>query len=220
MNENVFAIFKISYNSLGNQAEGGVCGSCFFINQTEFITAHHVLNNKTYTPNSGYENVKVFLVNSLGEIIYNPRIKKLHPEYDLTIGVIDKKIQFYPSAICSSKDYLKKEVFNLGYGQKGIKKYSLKTINNDLSIINLQLDLQKQKGIIEETKIATINARDIKFEKRKMLIVDYTLELGFSGGPLILLETNEIVGFMSLLLPNGPSNRAAAISINEIKHLL
>ena len=220
MDENIFAIFKISYNVSSDKAEGGVCGSCFFLNQTEFITAHHVLNKETYIANSGYENVKVFLVNSLGNVIYNPEVKRVHPEYDLTIGFVNKKIQFCPLTFCSSSNCLKKKVFNLGYNQKGLKKYSLEVINNDLNIIDIQLVLQKQKGIIDETKIATVNANDIKFENRQILIVDYTLELGFSGGPLILLETNEIIGFMSLILPNDPSNRAAAISMNEVKHLI
>ncbi len=51
-----FAIMKLSYNSPGDsRLTGGICGTGFFVDSRTAVTAHHVLNCKTFEPNaSGY----------------------------------------------------------------------------------------------------------------------------------------------------------------------
>jgi V8-like Glu-specific endopeptidase len=73
----VWAIFKISYDPITNQAEGGICGSAFFVKKRIFISAHHCFNDSVFIPNKGYPKVKVFLVNDKGYIIDNIKIRKL-----------------------------------------------------------------------------------------------------------------------------------------------
>lgn len=218
-----FVIFKISYNPATQQAEGGVCGSCFFINEKEFITAHHCFNDNVLKPNDGYQKVLVLLINSKGYKIYNPEIKKLYPEHDLTIGKIREGLAYFSSPLFVTTYYIGEKVYNFGYPlSKAIKNYNIQIVGEDLKINNLNISLEKQEGTISNIKIASIIANDIKLENRKIIILDYTSELGFSGGPLISIKTQQVIGFMSLVLPQEVDlkRRAVAIPITEIKHLL
>lgn len=217
-----FAIFKVSYNPSPNQAVGGICGTCFFVTEKDFITAHHCFNNDNLQPNPGYQTVKVFLVNE-ERVIHSPKIKGLHPEYDLTIGTIENKVESWFSDYATLDKPAGKQVFNIGYPHsRSVKNAVFNMMDSNLEITNIELVPEKQEGTIERVVTVTCNALDIKFKNRKTFVLDYTSELGFSGGPLILETTNQLLGFMSLVLPKKTDldRRAVAIPIDEVRQFL
>lgn len=220
--ERIFAIFKVSYNPSTPEAVGGVCGTCFFINSCEFLTAHHCFNDASFRPNSGYEKVVVLLVNAGGEI-FSPKIEGLYPNYDLAVGRIAEGVsRFSPNLLdsaCTEGD----RVCNLGFPvSRALKDHDFCIVDGDLKIENLNLSLEEQEGLIADEKIMTVSASDVSLSDRRVVILDYASEQGFSGGPLISRGTGRIVAFMSLCLPKeyDPQRRAVAIPISEIEHLL
>lgn len=222
MEEGVFAIIKVSYNPSTNEKVGGICGTCFFVNKEEFITAHHCFNNTIFEPNIGYPKVDVFLSNGAGQVIHNPKIKKLHPDYDLSVGIVNGQVTSYFSGFSITNTLVGEGVYNLGYPNlRALKIRNLNIVDGKLAV-NIDLVIEKQEGIIEGMVNMTSNADDIRFENNRVIVLNYTSELGFSGGPLILSKTGQVTGFMSLVLPpkNDPLRRAIAIPISEIKQFL
>ena len=221
MEDGIFAILKVSYDPLTQQAEGGICGTCFFYSPFNFITAYHCFNSNIFIPNKGYKKVKVFLVNKNGEIIYNPEIYKRYPEFDLSIGKINNKnIKFLDLSALTNFEKVKK-VYNLGFPE--MQDYLLKIQNEELVVNKIYPVLHIQEGYIKEKrKNFSVNANDIKLINKVVFILNYTSRLGFSGGPLLDKSTNEVIAFMSLVIPKNldRSKSAVAIPIENIKHLL
>lgn len=212
MEDKIFAIIKISYDS-NNQAIGGVCGTCFFINENNFITAKHCFNETIFSPNGGYLFCKVFLLNTKGKIIENPQIKKLDDNCDLSIGYINGKNEYFSSNDILFENYKAgDEVFNIGFPE-----------DNQL-ISNFIIKSIKQSGKINEIKNETYNNLndEIKIINKKMIIPNYTSKKGFSGGPLFHLISNKIIGYMSLVPSNSQDQlqRVRSIALSEIMHLL
>ena len=216
----IWAIFKISYDPQNRGAEGGICGSCFFYAKNKFITAHHCFNKNVFIPNKGYPKVKIFLANNDGDIINNPEIFELFPDYDLTIGQVKNKsveeLDFieYPQG---------KKIYNLGFpSSRGLKDYQFQPSGEKLIINKIELNLEKQEGLIKETREKSISANDVNLENKTVFILNYTSELGFSGGPLFDKLSNKVIGFMSLLLleKDDPKRRAVAIPYREFKKIL
>lgn len=220
--ENIFAIIKISYNPHNGQAEGGICGSCFFVTRNKFVTAHHCFNQEVFQPNKGYKKVKVFLSGCGGSIIENPKIHLLKLEYDLAIGEVSKAVENY-FPLTSNSVSKNDGVYCLGYSaQRALKKYKLSIENGRLLVSNLSLSVEKQEGTIRDIKSATVRAQDINFSNLEVLILSYKLERGFSGAPLFSKDGNQIIGFMSMVIPANydPQNSAVAIPIEHWKRLL
>jgi hypothetical protein len=58
IDDTVFAVLKLSYNNAGDASViGGVCGTGFFVGPGTAISAYHVLNETTFTPNPGYRRL-------------------------------------------------------------------------------------------------------------------------------------------------------------------
>lgn len=223
MKKGVFAIFKVSYNPITNQKVGGVCGTCFFINEKDFITAHHCFNGNLFNPNVGFPKVEIFLSHSNGQMIYNPEIKGLYPDYDLSIGTVNNRMSTYFSNFSSSDNLAGKGVYNLGYpSSRAVKDYDFTIVDGNLKAINIELRLEKQEGAIERMVNLTSDANDVKFKNRRVILLNHTSETGFSGGPLIISDREQVVGFMSLVLPKKTDllRRVVAVPISEIQRFL
>lgn len=122
-----WAILKISYDPITNTAEGGICGSAFFLKEKIFISAHHCFNDSVFIPNKNFPKVKAFLVNNKGHIINDIRIKKIVPEYDLAVGEViqyDKNIIVYSFA---NDFHVGDSVYNIGFPtDESLIKYRIK----------------------------------------------------------------------------------------------
>jgi len=218
----VWAILKISYNPLTNKAEGGICGSAFFITRRNFISAHHCFNEMTFRPNEGFPKVKVFLANDRGKIIQGIQIKRLVPEYDLAVGEVDR---YYGSIeICKIGHRFNTGdlVQNIGYPKRGLIKCELRMIGSDLVVRKISLKKEIQDGKIEAVMKVDINARDVQIKHKELIMLSYSSEVGFSGGPLLLKNSREVIGMMSLVIPEdiNPKRPAMAIKLNDVLQFL
>ncbi len=232
--DKIFSIIKISYNLGHTRIQYGSCGTCFFINKQEFVTAEHCFNETSFQPNPGLDHYKIFLAGENGKIILDPQIKNSYKDYDLAIGRVTEEVAYF-----SSDDFLEDkflpgdEVFNIGFPeQETIRNFNYQFLNGRLIINNIVVESQKQKGKIDEIKKETYDRPNdrIRIVNKTLIILNYTSYTGFSGGPLFYKNTNQIIGFMSLL-PHGHSipinlrdrdvkNRVRAVPLFEIKHLL
>lgn len=82
-----FAILKLSYQTPGDSSlTGGICGTGFSLDRRTAVTAHHVLNDETFKPNTGFRHASVWIVSRSGSILKISRDSaSLHPEIDATI---------------------------------------------------------------------------------------------------------------------------------------
>lgn len=224
MEDKIFAIIRILYGPISKDKIVHLCGTCFFIERQKFITANHCFNNDSFSPMSNYSRSFLMLANSQGKIIYNPIIDKLYPDYDLAIGKIDNELQNFVSTAYNSKKLSKgEEIYNLGYPYaRAVKNIDFKIKNNNLLVKKIELNIETQRGFVDSWIKMSCNTIDIKFQDKEVAILNYSSEQGFSGGPLILKNHNQIVGFMSLILPqkNDPLRRACAMPIFEVNKFI
>ena len=196
-----WAIIKISYNPGTEQAVGGICGTVFFVNQKQFISAHHCFNNSVFPPNPGYSKVKVFLANESGRIIENISLEKSVPEYDLAIGRLNSKENI--DVLPAGNDFkVGDSVYNIGFPvTESLVSMPLSFVNGNLVVESVTVKAFRQDGIIEAVPIVNISAIDIKTVGKQMIKLSYTSRTGFSGGPLILAGSSKVIGMMSLVVP-------------------
>ena len=80
------AIFKASYNfPRDTNVVGGICGTAFFIDPRNALTANHLLNVDNFQPNDNFLYCKFWLLleNGQSSIIENEYLKS-YPSIDTT----------------------------------------------------------------------------------------------------------------------------------------
>ena len=203
--DHVWAIVKISYDPATKKAEGGTCGTAFFINDTVFLTAHHFIETKTsnlFTPNSGYSKVRIFLANSRGDIIDDFRIVERVPDYDLAIGRIGKPNPAIRVCPLQLDIQLGNEVYNIGFPtDQGISDYSLKIEGQKLIVNRISPKPSIQQGIVKAIKQVSLSTNDVNLQDKTVAIMNYSSRTGFSGGPLVSKESGKVIGLMSFVIP-------------------
>jgi hypothetical protein len=204
----VWLIGRPHYSPIGVLEKVGICGSGFLLTKNIFVTAHHTLNESSFLPNAYYFNSKIFLISPTGNKIEidTSDIAKLCPEIDVTFVKIKDDFQFFKTNnVYSEGDF----VINIGYPTRLTSE-----------ILDKNLGIKKQFNnfgkILKIYKNYTMNANDVKIKNKKVIILDYTSEMGFSGGPL--LKNNKVIGIMSHLYPN--NGNAVAIAIEEVLKFL
>ena|SRR3989338_522092 len=207
MDNKIWIIIRPHYSPLGNLEKVGICGADFFINSTTFVTSHHVLNESSFFPNANYFNANIFLIDSEGKKI---EITKTHtikyaPEIDVTYVQTDDKHDY----ISAEENYSENDdVKNIGYPTRFTKE-----IFGDFKI---KKQFSADGSILKIKKDYSMNANDVKISNKEVLILNYSSEEGFSGGPL--LKGEKVVGIMSHLYPH--NRNAIAVSIKEVKNTL
>ena len=201
----VWCIVKVNYDKLSlfafsNEWMARPIGSLFFITETKFITAHHCLQN-LISPDEGYTKCKFIFVSSNGDIIQNYKLTALKPEYDLTIGEISEvghKIYVWDL----SNEYFENElVYNMGYPIKFIENRSIFKIKIENDIVlkdTIYIPVSTNTGNLLKDSSISINVEGVEIKKKKVIRTNYYTTKGYSGGPLISLENNEVIGFMFL----------------------
>jgi len=209
MESRVWIVLRPHYSPLGSLEHMGICGTGFFINNNTFISSYHSLNESSFIPNAFYFNKNILLVNPEGKKIEitSKNIYKSLPEIDIIIIKIDGKEKSFES----DDDYSEKDIVkNIGYPER----YSKEIFDPNNFMIKKQFE--NYGKILKIFNDYSINANDVKIFNKKVIILDYTSELGFSGGPL--LKNNKVIGVMSHLYPK--NKNAIAIPIEEIKKFL
>jgi len=220
----VWAIVKISYNPATLEAAGGSCGTVFFVNETNFVTAHHVVSSDTalFTPNKGYPNVRVFLANAQGDTIDDFWIVSRAPEHDLAVGRIRDP---HPHVlVCPFDNSVNRgdAVVNLGFpSDQRLPGAVLRVRGHKLIVEQIQMAPDLQSGKVEVIRPESLQANDVKLRNQVVIILDHSSRDGYSGGPLVSRRSGRVVGLMSHLVPSDLRSPAAAIPIADIQpHIL
>lgn len=218
----VWAIVKVSYDPKAGKAEGGSCGTVFFVNDTTFVTAHHLANSALFRPNAGYPYVRVFLANSRGDTIDDFRIVQQEPDYDLAIGRI---VGSHPAIqVCPLQTQIARgeKVYNIGFPTDQVFEYSLAFEGSTLVVQRIRMKPIRQEGLVQDIRKVTVRSNDVNIQDETVAVLDYSSRIGFSGGPLVSSSSGKVVGLMSLVIPKefDPRRPAVAIRMSDIEPLL
>jgi len=218
----VWAIVKVSYDPTTRKAEGGSCGTVFFVNETTFATAHHVANQATFSPNAGYPNVRVFLANSRGDTIDDFRIVQQEPDYDLAIGSIVKANPAVRVCPLQTEIVRGERVYNIGFPTDQVFEYSFAFEGPTLVVQRIRMKPIRQEGTVQDIRKLTVRANDVNLQDMTVAVLNYSSRIGFSGGPLVSESSGKVVGLMSFVIPKefDPRRPAVAIRMSDIEPLL
>lgn len=218
-----FAILKLSYNNIGDTTlEGGICGSGFLIDSRTAITAHHVLNENTFQPNTGYRSCKLWILTRLGSVITLERRHIVEfPEIDTSIIRIEK------NGLTETIHPIFKEGGGEigmveGLGHTGNAMPSIKANWSSVSLIIERVDLQSvmcdQQGTILRKANLSVRSKDVNIENISGYEVSFGSRVGMSGGPLLSRDNREVLAMLSFGLPADAveKTRTFAVAINEI----
>lgn len=219
-----FAIFKLSYNKPGEtELVGGICGTGFFIDRSTAITAYHILNEDTFQPNPGFKHCQVWILAEGQAIIpLKKQFIRGHPEIDVTTIRLQKRCSRIKQYTLSNREpSLMTKVSARGYASevvpeiKGDWHQDLFVLRN----VNLQAARLERQGYIVARRILSVRARDIRVTNVPGLELSFDSKIGMSGGLVIDMKTNEVLGMLSIGLPPDlpVKTRTFAISVSEIR---
>ncbi len=223
--DHVWTIVKLSYDPVTRKAEGGSCGSVFFVSETTFVTAHHgnELNSTILKPNAGYSRVRVFLANTKGDTIDDFWITKRVPEYDLAIGRISRPHSAIRVCPLQTELSVGDDVYNIGFPtDQGVPDYSLRIDGEKLIVQRISMKAFVQKGTVKAIERMSLNSESISLQGKTLAVLDYSSRDGFSGGPLVSRKTGKVVGFMSFVIPKkfDPNTQVVAVRMADIKSII
>ena len=219
-----FAILKLSYNRPGDSSlTGGICGTGFFVDSTTGITAHHVLNEGTFTPNNGFCHALVWVISRSGSV---RRIEResatLHPEIDATVVTFRNplsNVRVYETAVGSLTDGL--PVCGIGHVGNSMPSVEAEWRGSELVIrsANLAGVIKDTNGYVKRSVTLNINANDIKMQETRGFELSFGSRVGMSGGPVVDIVSGRVLGMLSLGLPpdSNVKTETFAISIDEIR---
>lgn len=214
-----FAILKLSYNRPGaSTVTGGICGTGFFINSRTALTAQHVLNRNTFTPNIGFSRCQVWAISRNGLIApLEERYVTEHPELDLSVIRFPETLRGatkYKLASCNPQPG--DTIYTVGYIGAKMPGVNAKWYHNRLEILQCRLNscLADYQGSIRRLFALNVNANDIHLRDVPGFEVSFGSRIGMSGGPVIDRSTDVVVGILSIGLPPDELVRTATFAIS------
>jgi hypothetical protein len=209
-------------------ATGGFCGAAWLLEQSNakliFVTASHVVTNTLFFPQEkDIIRTLVCLANGTVTIpiTVNNRVVAKNDISFLVIPstAIPRSKVFFPAKITAGASLSGMEVYNLGYPNRENKDDQLRVDHKSTSNpVTFSHGPWRQAGHVFDELTVDMPASDVKLQGAKAIMLDYTSEKGFSGGPLLLKDQNQVVGMMSSVLPNegAPPKQSLAVSMEEI----
>lgn len=215
-------ILKLSFNFIGDPSvTGGICGSFFFIKKNTIVTANHIFNKKAFIPNAGYKKCQFWLIiqpKTIIEIKSSDLIE--HSEIDTTIIRLNKDYPIKVRKLLSKELTIGSSCFNEGFvgGQMPNLEVSWGPTGLLISSCDYGNTVSNQNGTVKSKRSLTVDANDIKIKDIHGIETSYGGVIGMSGGPLIDKKSDEIIGLMSIGLPQDVQVKTSlfAISIEEI----
>ncbi len=186
----VFAILKLSYNNPGETTiTGGICGSGFFVSNKLAVTAHHVLNSATLSPNIGNRFCQLWLLSRNGSVVpFDGGNIEMYPSIVTSIIRFEKPLPGLTDyAISSYQPKLGDKVIGKGHIGNSMPQVEANWVNSSLVITagNLQRSLCDRKGNITGIQNFTVNANDVKIKDVRGFELSFGSRIGMSGGPLL-----------------------------------
>jgi len=217
-----FAILKISYNNIGDSTvEGGICGTGFFIKPKNAISACHVLNRSTFTPNRGYMFCDVILISPNG-FIYPIKMSQIteYPEIDTSVinfNSVPQNTSVYSTSI--DADICGRDVKSYGFIGNRMPIIDANWVNNSFKVnsVNLSSVIKNESGSVLRYFKMSINGNDVKLSNIYGFEVSFKSVVGMSGGPLIDMN-GKVIAMLSFGLPadSNEKTQTFAIAIDEI----
>ena len=217
-----FALVKLSFNNPGDSnLEGGICGTGFFIGCNKGVTAHHVLNEGTFIPNSGYLHCYNWIITRKGRMI--PIVKddaQFFPEIETTIINVDEMVssdEIYELDSSSLEDDIPVKAFgHIGNAMPQIEASWNGPIFN-VSSACLDSTRCDAEGTVLRTVTMSINSADIQLHGVKGFELSFPSRVGMSGGPVISAKTNKAIGMLSLGLPADCDIKKSTFAVSAIE---
>lgn len=172
-----------------------VMGTGFFIAENKFITAHHVIDKNSLSPDVEFDNNFLILFNTSNERIdvYLTDVLNFLPNKDITIINIDGNHEFFE---CEESFAMGDSVYNLGY-----PFLNADDLFEENPIVNQKMKGPlKQEGKIIQIVDLNLLHPDLVLIDTRVIILNHGSEQGYSGGPL-LSKNNKIVGMISFVFP-------------------
>lgn len=217
-----FAILKISYNNIGDTTvEGGICGTGFFIKPQKAITANHVLNRNTFTPNVGYKFCDVILISHNG-FTYSIKMSQITEYREIDTSVINfdsvpQNTSVYSTSI--DTDICGQDVKSYGFIGNQMPIINANWVNNSFKVnsVNLSTVVKNESGHVLRYFKISINGNDVKLSNIYGFEVSFKSVVGMSGGPLIDIN-GKVIAMLSFGLPadSNVKTQTFAIAICEI----
>ena len=218
-----FAILKLSYKTPGDSSlTDGICGTGFFLNSRTAVTAHHVLNDETFTPNAGFRHALVWIVSRSGSILKIQRDStSFYPHIDATVIAFQQAVRnvdiYQPSG--GVADGI--EVSGIGHvGDLLMPLVDAEWQGSELTIRSADLTGLRRdtKGYVKRSLTFEINANDTKMHGVRGFELSFGSRVGMSGGPVVDGRTGNVTGMLSAGLPPDSMEKTQtfAVSIDEI----
>lgn len=188
-NEKVWVVLRPNYIN-GNLESIGICGTGFFIEPNKFITAHHLCDQSSFSSHKIWNNDRMLLLSPKGEReeIFLEQCN-FNKDKDITYIKTNNKHSYLEI----DDGVLNEEIYNIGYPTKDQSFL----IGDNLTIKEQKKDEGK---IIEIRENYSIEFSNGKINDKKVIIINYLSEEGFSGGPLFN-KNNKVVGLLSNIDP-------------------
>jgi hypothetical protein len=222
-----FALFKLSYNAAGDSSlTGGICGTGFFVDLSTAVTAHHVLNEATFAPNSGFKHARLWVITRSGQVHHLERSSvHFHPEIDTTLirfRVPILGVHVYRFATRAVSAGL--AVRGIGHVGDAMPSIDPRWEGAELKIksVNLDQTILDRDGQIKRLLTLDVRANDVKMQGVHGFELSFGSRVGMSGGPVVNVDNGEVLGCLSIGLPADfhEKTETFAVAIDEIARRL
>ncbi|MBE2187892.1 MAG: trypsin-like peptidase domain-containing protein [Candidatus Kapabacteria bacterium] len=174
-------------------------GTAFFITHNYCLTAYHVLKNNSTLPD--YPIVEFVLVNTNGDALGPLIYKSGSIPHDIALCQVNTAgHEIYVWKYTDSFDN-GDEVYNIGFpicDLDSSRQVHFNALGDpvEAGFINVYSNQLNGRIILEDS--LNISVEGDYFENKKILVLDYSVPKGYSGGPVILKNSNEVVGLFSM----------------------
>lgn len=212
-----FAVFVASYNLANDDVRGGVAGTAFFVSPKKAITAYHVLQEKSFRPLPGFDQVRVWLVHE-NEAPIELKLSdlKTRPGQDMT------EIAFRDARRVRSEFVFAQAVKGAKAGvveSEGFRAEStgpvLARVNGRIQVVAVpHLQRLVARGQLLRSVPVELKADDVNMSGVNCFEVGFQPIKGMSGGPLV--SNGQVIGMNSFADPVSGA-RTWAVNLGDIK---
>ncbi len=197
---------------------GGVCGTAFFIGRDKLMTADHVVQD-LFAPQLGYTQVSAWLL-SRGGIRRRITVENIqrYPLKDCAMIHLDDAVEnIVPLKFAPSHVHPMPGMPVMFYGYKGADPAGITFDMADGTLTPHGSPLSKHDFATAITDVtrANVSSADVNLCGQPVIVLRCAGYRGNSGGPLLAASTNEIIGLMSIGLPEDVETKDTLIAIDR-----